>query len=278
MGAGGRVTTTDQRLQTASDVLWDLWQRGARIEALPEAMRPATREAGYGIQALLEPRSAFPLFGWKIAATSQAGQAHIAVDGPLAGRLLRERVRESGGRVPFSTNHMRVAEAEFAFRMTADLRPRDAPYEVDDVLPAVASLHPAIEVPDSRYEDFTTVGAAQLIADNACADYFVLGPAAPAGWRSIDLARHRVSGRIAAGPPDEQHQGVGANVLGDPRDALVWLVNELSRLNLPLLAGQVVTTGTCLVPLAAEPGDHVVADFGAIGTVDVWLNESPGVD
>ena len=271
MGAGGRVTSlkaTDRSLQAASDVLWDHWQRGARIGALPEAVRPATREAGYGIQALLEARSAFPLFGWKIAATSQAGQAHIAVDGPLAGRLLRERMRDSGGRVPFSTNHMRVAEAEFAFLMATDLRPRDAPYGVDDVLPAVASLHPAIEVPDSRYEDFTTVGAAQLIADNACADYFVLGPAAPDSWRSIDLARHRVSGRIDNGPPRD---GVGANVLGDPREALVWLVNELSRLNLPLLAGQVVTTGTCLVPMAAEPGDHVVADFGAIGTVDVWL-------
>jgi len=266
------VTTADQRLQAASDMLWDRWQRGARIETLPEAIRPATREAGYDIQARLEPRSAFPLFGWKIAATSQAGQAHIAVDGPLAGRLLRERVRESGGRVPFSCNHMRVAEAEFAFRMAADLSPRDTLYEVADVLPAVASLHPAIEVPDSRYEDFTTVGAAQLIADNACADFFVLGPAAPAGWRSIDLARHPVSGRIGDGKPRD---GVGANVLGDPRVALVWLVNELSRLNLPLLAGQVVTTGTCLVPLAAEPGDHVVADFGVIGNVEVWLDESP---
>jgi 2-keto-4-pentenoate hydratase len=269
VGAGGRVTTTDRRLQAASDVLWDHWQRGTRVGALPEAVRPATCEAGYGIQALLEARSAFPLFGWKIAATSQAGQAHIAVDGPLAGRLLRERVRESGGRVPFRTNHMRVAEAEFAFLMATDLRPRDALYEVDDVLPAVASLHPAIEVPDSRYEDFTTVGAAQLIADNACADYFVLGPGAPAGWQSIDLGRHRVNGRVNDGPARE---GLGANVLGDPREALVWLVNELSRLNLPLLAGQVVTTGTCLVPMAIEPGDHVVADFGAIGTVDVWLD------
>ena len=34
-------------------------------------------------------------------------------------------------------------------------------------LAAVATLHPAIEVPDSRYDDFTRVGAPQLIADNA---------------------------------------------------------------------------------------------------------------
>ena len=263
------MTPAGPQLQAASDLLWDCWQRRECMRELPGAMRPLTREAGYAIQALLERRSAFPLFGWKIAATSKAGQAHIAVDGPMAGRLLNERVRESGGRVPFVGNHMRVAEAEFAFRMGADLPPRGAPYQAADTLSAVATLHPAIEVPDSRFEDFTRVGAAQLIADNACADYFVLGPAGPDTWRSIDLAAHHVSGRVNNGAPRD---GVGANVLGDPRQALVWLVNELSRLNLTLLAGQVVTTGTCLVPLAVEAGDHVVADFGAIGSVDVWLD------
>lgn len=264
------MTTAAPQLQDASDMLWDHWQQGRRMPALPEAMRPATREAGYAIQALLEPRSAFPLFGWKIAATSRAGQAHIAVDGPLAGRLLRERTHESGHRIPFGHNHMRVAEAEFAFRMAADLRPRAAPYDVNEVLAAVATLHPAIEVPDSRYEDFTTAGAAQLIADNACAHHFVLGPPAPPDWRSTDLAKHGVSGRVAGQPPRD---GVGANVLGDPREALAWLANELSRLNLPLLAGQVITTGTCLVPLPVAPGNHVVADFGALGTVDVWFGD-----
>jgi 2-keto-4-pentenoate hydratase len=164
---------------------------------------------------------------------------------------------------------MRVAEAEFAFRMGADLPPRSRPYRADEVLAAVAALHPAIEVPDSRFEDFTLVGAAQLIADNACADYFVLGPAAPAGWRAIDLSAHRVTGRVNDAPPA---QGIGASVLGDPRDALAWLVNELSQLNVTLAAGQVVTTGTCLVPLTVESGDHVVADFGAIGPVDAWLD------
>ena len=264
------MTTAYDQQQMAANVLWDHWQCGRLIKELPEDIRPATREAGYDIQARLEQRSEFPLFGWKIAATSLAGQAHIAVDGPLAGRLLRERVRDSGGRVPVGKNHMRVAEAEFAFMMATDLLPRADPYRVDEVLPAVASLHPAIEVPDSRFEDFTTAGAAQLIADNACADYFVLGAAAPEVWRTINLAQHRVTGRSV---DNGLREGIGAHVLGDPRDALVWLVNELSRLNLPLRAGEVVTTGTCLVPLPIQPGDHVVADFGVIGAVDVWLSE-----
>ena len=53
----------------------------------------------------------------------------------------------------------------------------------------------AIEVPDSRYDDFVTAGAPQLLADNACADRFVLGPAAPEDWRRIDLD---LFGRLAA--------------------------------------------------------------------------------
>ena len=60
---------------------------------------------------------------------------------------------------------------------------------------AVATLHPAIELPDSRYEDFTVVGAPQLIADDACADWFLLGDAAADGWQTLDLAAHPVHAR-----------------------------------------------------------------------------------
>jgi 2-keto-4-pentenoate hydratase len=261
---------TDDQRHAAADLLWDHWQKGTRLSVLPAPMRPSTREAGYAVQAQLDARTSRALFGWKIAATSKAGQAHIAVSGPLAGRLLGERVYPDGGEVPFGTNHMRVAEAEFAFRMGRDLAPRDAAYAVDEVLDAVATLHPAIEIPDSRYDDFTIVGEAQLIADNACAHYFVLGPAASDAWRTIDLVEHPVRARIEG---KLERDGKGANVLGDPRMALLWLVNELSSLGITLKAGQVVTTGTCVTPLAIEPGDHVVADFGSLGTVSARLGQ-----
>jgi 2-keto-4-pentenoate hydratase len=254
------------QLQTASDMLWDCWQQGQRLSALPETIRPATRADGYAIQALLEQRASTPLFGWKIAATSRAGQSHIGVDGPLAGRLLRERARETGAHLPLAGNQMRVAEPEFAFRLARDLPPRAQPYTAQEVLAAVDTLHPAIEVPDSRYDDFAKVGAAQLIADNACAHQFVLGPATHADWRSADLAEHAVTGNVSG---KLHRDGKGANVLGDPRVALAWLANELSQLGITLGAGQVVTTGTCLVPLPVGPGDYVIADFGELGAVEV---------
>lgn len=252
--------------RAASALLFDHWQNGRRLVSLPSGLTPTTRAEGYAIQAHLEERSAAPIFGWKIAATSRAGQAHIGVDAPMAGRILAERVLRDGAAVPLGANHMRVAEVEFAFRMGQDLPPRRTIYDTHEVLATVEALHPAIEIPDSRFEDFAVVGAPQLIADNACAHLFVLGPEATVEWRTMDLAEHSAVGRVSG---RTERQGKGANVLDDPRLALTWLANELSQLGITLKAGQLVTTGTCMIPLAVERGDEVFASLGSLGDVSV---------
>ncbi len=261
-----------EEIQAAADLLFDLWRQGRQIDALPENLRPVDRMDGYRIQALLEKRSSFPLFGWKIAATSSAGQAHINVDGPLAGRLLAERAFAGGAARSFGANRMAVAEAEFAFRMGRDLPPRAAPYNEDEALAAVESLHPAIEIPDSRFADFTRAGAAQLIADNACAHEFVLGEAAPESWRATDPAEReaRLTVRSSTGGAIVR-QGRGCNVLGGPLIALTWLINELSGIGVTLRAGEVVTTGTCVAPPPIAAGDRIEADFGALGSTTLRL-------
>jgi len=64
-------------------------------------------------------------------------------------------------------------------------------------------------------------------------------------------------------------EGSGANVLGDPRTALTWLANDRAMRGSGLAAGDIITTGTCLTPIAIAPGDEVVADFGRLGRVTV---------
>jgi 2-keto-4-pentenoate hydratase len=256
------------QIRESASILWQHWMRSEQIDELPGHCRPSDRDEAYAIQAQLAQLSEQQVFGWKIAATSDAGQKHIGVDGPLAGRLLSTRVMNSGSRLPLGQNLMKVAEAEFAFRMRASLPPRADEYSTEDVLNAVATLHPAIEIPDSRYGDFVKVGAAQLIADNACACWFVLGPATVSDWRKHDLAGHAVTmwrnDALAA-------DGCGANVLGDPRIALTWLANELRSRSIGLLAGEVVTTGTCVLPQVIAPGDTMRADFGEFGSVFVEI-------
>jgi 2-keto-4-pentenoate hydratase len=206
-------------------------------------------------------------FGWKIAATSEAGQKHINVAGPQAGRIFAERVIPDGGTAPMGGNEMRVGEPEFAFRMGRDLPPRASPYTVQEVLDAVDTLHPAIEIPDSRFVDFVSAGTAQIIADNACAHLFVLGAPTAADWRAVDLIEQRPVVTLRG----QRFVGHGKNVLGDPRVALTWLANELRQLGVTLKAGEVVTTGTCHPPLPIQSGDIFEADFGAFGKVSVAL-------
>jgi 2-keto-4-pentenoate hydratase len=257
-----------QKRRSACDFLYQHWRTGTRCEGLPPDMQPGDRADAYAVQACIEDYSARPPVGWKIAATSKAGQAHIGVDGPMAGRLLAERQLADGANFTLGSNLMKVAEMEFAFRFGQDLAPRAAPYTQAEVLSAVSALHPAIELPDSRYRQFEKVGALPLIADNACAHYFVIGSAAPESWRDLDLAAYTVRG-LKNGAVAET--GVGANVLGDPRIALTWLVNELSQFGTPVRKNQVVITGTCVKPMAIAVGDRIQGDFGELGGIGVRI-------
>jgi 2-keto-4-pentenoate hydratase len=159
-------------------------------------------------------------------------------------------------------------EAEFAFRMGRDLPPRSAAYKQSEVCDAVAALHLAIEVPDARFERFAEIGPAQIAADDAFASWFLLGQPVP-DWQRLDLATQRVravnNGVVAA-------EGTGANVLGDPRIALIWLANHLSQRDIGLKAGDIVTTGTCITPPTIAPGDRFVAEFARLGQVTVAFN------
>ena len=252
----------------AAAIIWHNWQRHTRIDELPADCRPADRVQGYAVQTEVVRISGLRVVGWKIAATSLAGQKHIGVDGPLAGPLLSDRVVDSGAMVPLDGNIMRVAEAEFCFRFGASLSARETPYDLTDVMSAVESLHPAIEVPDSRYNDFARVGAPQLIADTACACWFVLGHATSENWRRRDLVTHAVTAYKNGVPAGV---GSGARVLGDPRIALTWVANELRMFGEGLRAGDIVTTGTCVTPVPVAPGDGVRADFGDFGEVTLRI-------
>ncbi len=253
----------ETQVASAAEFLLGLWTGRGRCDAMPQDVRPTTRAEGYAVQRKMGVLQGHPQFGWKIAATSVDGQRHIGVDGPLGGSLYTDRLLQDGAAVTLDKNLMLVAEIEFAFRFARTLAPRAQPYTMDEVLDAVACVHPSIEVPDSRYNDFVTAGAPQLIADNACANLFVLGPRAD-DWRGFDYVNEEIKVTLNGEPTGS---GFGRNVLGDPRIGLTWLVNELSALGIACEQDQIVTTGTCRVPVTVKPGDRVDADFGVLGKV-----------
>jgi 2-keto-4-pentenoate hydratase len=261
-----------EQINQAVAQLLPAWQAHARFDGLAPQCRPTSRAEGYQIQRALFEASGEPALGWKIAATSVAGQQHIGVSGPLAGRLSAARCLADNSELPLSHNYMHVIEAEFAFLMGRDVGHElasgvgspNTPLSMSQVMDCVAGLHIAIEVPNSRYVDFVGAGEAQLIADFACACNVVLGPRAPDHWRDTDLSQHAVTVRCGN---EIVATGSGANVLGDPRIGLTWLANELLLQGQQLKAGEVVMTGTCVVPVPVAAGDAMTADFGPFGQV-----------
>ena len=252
-------------------LLVEAWRARRRIDGLAGHVPPLSRADGYAMQRAVVAKSGDATSGWKIAATSVAGQRHIGVSGPLAGRILASRFQSNQTHVSLRGNAMRVAEAEFGFRIAHDLQPTSTGrLTVAEVMAAVGHAFPAIEIPDSRYLDFLVAGEAQLIADLACAGFVIAGPGTEHGWSRDGLANHRVSayrnGELVA-------EGSGANVLGDPCVALTWLANELIRHGTFLSAGEVVISGTCITPVPVSEGDVVTVDFGTLGQASVTLTD-----
>jgi 2-keto-4-pentenoate hydratase len=261
---------TPEQIESAVAVLWKATTGAHPVAGLPESAIPRTRADGYAVQQALAAFSGEQGYGWKIASSSIAGQRHLNVDGPLAGRLFINRVLPMNLPISLTGNGMKVGEAEFAFRMAKELPPRGDPYGVDEVMASVCALYPAIELPDSRYIGYTKVGAPSLIADNACAHEFILGEEVKIDWRSLDLSKHRV---MVARNGEPNCEGLGSNVLGDPRLALTWLANELNTYGLMLRAGETITTGTCVAPFALTAGDRFTANFGALGSVTISFTD-----
>ena len=215
--------TRAEHMTRGGALLWEAWRERRQIDALPADCRPAspprTLDEAYAVQDGLAASAGLAVAGYKIGATNAQVQARFGVDAPFSGRLFADYVGGSPLTVPANTVNFYAIEAEFDFVMGRALAPRDAPYTQGDVRAAVASVHPAIEVPDSRYTDWLSMKAPDLIGDNAIGCLLCLGPPGEGGL-DRDLAGQpvivRVNGEVAS-------EGAGSNVLGDPWNVMVWL-------------------------------------------------------
>jgi 2-keto-4-pentenoate hydratase len=180
---------------TASDLLASARTKLQRLAELPAALCPQTPDEAYAVQAELIPKLLAHFggsaIGYKIACTNEIAQRQLHVDGPFFGRLLSATTLTSPARIASGEYFMRVMEAEFAFQMSRDLPSIGMPWTREQVEDSVAGVMAGIEVVDSRFDSWTTVGTPSLIADNACHAAWIHGPLVTA-WRDLDLAAQKV--------------------------------------------------------------------------------------
>ncbi|WP_031083715.1 2-keto-4-pentenoate hydratase [Streptomyces sp. NRRL WC-3549] len=211
----------------------------------------------YAIQAALLARRAArgerPT-GVKLGFTSKAKMAQMGVSDVIVGRLTDAMRVPDGGDLDLSRFIHPKVEPEVAYRLCRDVDPDDPATDIESCVDAVA---PALEIIDSRYQDFRfTYG--DVVADNTSAAAYVIGP-----WRPVESVSNRAV-RLLAGTTVVT--GSTAAILGDPVRALHALLDMCRRRNIPLRAGQAVLAGaaTAAVPLTAGVTSCDVAGIGAV--------------
>ena len=203
------------------------------------------------------------LIGKKIGVTSKAVQRMLDVHQPDCG-FLTDRMRcEDGGEMPIGSQLIQPrAEGEIAFMLKRDLRgPGVTP---DDVIDATECVMPCFEIVDSRIRDWK-IRIQDTVADNASSGLFVLGREAKAP-RGFDFFS---CGMVVEKNGEILSTGAGAAALGSPLVCVAWLADTLSAFGIPLLAGEVILSGS-LVPLEpVKPGDRMKVTIGGLGTASV---------
>jgi 2-keto-4-pentenoate hydratase len=198
--------------------------------------------------------------GWKVGASSPIAE-------PSAAPLLAAVIRPGPARWELPAGVSVGIEGELAFRFARPLPPRAELYGEEEVWDAIDTLHPAIELVQSRFDDPAAVDKLALLADNLANYGFCYGAALP-DWRQIDFLRQPVS-LIVDGA--ERARAVGGNAAGHPRRLLAWLANHCARRGRGLAASDIVTTGTHTGLITLPAPATVVVHFASVGEARLTL-------
>jgi 2-oxo-hept-3-ene-1,7-dioate hydratase len=228
-----------------------------------------TIEDGYAIQrewVKLEVADGRTIKGRKIGLTSRAMQQASQITEPDYAPLMDDMFFDAGGDIPVSRFIAPRVEVELAFILERPLRGPGV--TVFDVLSATGYVVPAIEIIDSRIEQFDRETGVMrkvfdTISDFAANAGIVLG-GRPARPMDVDL---RWVGAMLHKNGVIEETGLAAAVLNHPATGVAWLANRIAPYDEQLNAGDVVLAGSFTRPTAAAAGDTFHVDYGPLGSV-----------
>ncbi|MEW2915799.1 2-oxo-hept-4-ene-1,7-dioate hydratase [Ruegeria sp. ANG10] len=216
-------------------------------------------------QKLAEGRK---VIGWKIGLTSKAMQYALNIDIPDSGILFDDMVFEHGGTVPAGRFIQPRIEAEIAFVMKSAVG--DENVTRDDIIAATDYVAPSIEILDTRIQRFDpetgkTRTVFDTISDNAANAGIVLG----ARRHAVDAFDLRWVGALTFRNGEIEETGLGAGVLNDPVESVVWLARRMAQYGQCIEPGQIILSGSFIRPVECPSGTEIHADFGPFGSVDI---------
>lgn len=253
-----RMTTLAQRVDTAAHTAQAIAQF-AEQEQLSE-------QDAYAIQAQSIARRlqrGERRTGVKMGFTSRAKMVQMGVHDMIWGRLTDAMAQADGAPVPLKRFvHPRV-EPELAFLLS---RPLAADVSLPEALEAVAAIAPALEIIDSRFDNFRfTLG--DVVADNASSAGYVIGPWCNPRRDFSNLGLVMSINGVA------RQVGSTAGILGNPLRSLVAAARLSAAAGEPLQAGWIVMAGGATAAEALNPGQHILLEMQGLGRVEFNTTE-----
>lgn len=200
--------------------------------------------------------------GKKIGLTSKPMQEMFNVSTPDYGHILDTMIFDEGSKISIEQFIQPKVEFEIAFVLKEDLQGPNL--TVEDVIAAIDYVVPAIEIIDSRMEDWK-FKFEDTVADNGSSAGAVIGQK-QTKMDDVNLVTEKM---IVYKNNQIIDEATGDAVMGNPVHAVAWLANTLSEYNISLQKGELILAGALAKAVTFEPGDTFTAKFETLGDVTI---------
>ncbi|MCR8644501.1 2-keto-4-pentenoate hydratase [Paenibacillus sp. N1-5-1-14] len=249
--------------QEVADFLLGAELEKREVEKITSRYPDLPIEVAYDIQQLLIARkeqSGERVIGLKLGLTSRAKQQMMGVHEAIYGYLTDDMLALEWEPTPYDRYIHPKAEPEIAFMIGEDLKGTNV--TAADVMRVTSHVAPAIEIIDSRYENFRFT-LPDVVADNCSSTKFVVGNT----WVAVDAMDLALTGVVMSKNGVVATTGSGAAVLGHPAEAVAWAVNKLGERGLGLKKGQIILSGALTEAIPFVAGDNVHVQISGMGSV-----------
>lgn len=223
-------------------------------------------DTAYAVQDEVVKLKGKPTAGYKVSLTSKETQDMFDADSPLYGQQVAERFLKLPADVDLSKLNEPLLEVELAFRAKEDLKPTDS---LEDLFHKV-TVAGDLELPDARFAKwFPALGKYNVMSDCAVGGLVVYGEERDAdqAFSSVDDAANVHAELYKDGK--KLKDGVSSEVLGNPFKSLQWLVQKLDSQGKQFTKGQMVSSGTFVLPPKLTAGKWEVKFDQGFGNVVV---------